>query len=39
VGVEIAVPGPVARGEADEDSDVEINLWGVEVPSWAARVE
>jgi hypothetical protein len=33
LGPKIALTGSVARGQADEDSDIEINFWVASVPS------
>jgi hypothetical protein len=38
LGDEIALTGSTARGLADDDSDLELNLWSETVPSVAVRV-
>ena len=37
LGVEIALTGSVARGVADDASDIEMNFWTVETPSGSER--
>lgn len=37
LGDEVALTGSTARGLADEDSDLELNLWGEQIPSAEAR--
>jgi hypothetical protein len=39
LGDEIAVTGSIPLGLADQDSDVELNLWTAELPSVEARAE
>jgi len=38
LGCEVAITGSVGRGVADQDSDIELNVWGDALPSKAERV-
>lgn len=39
LGDEIALVGSTARGLADDDSDLELNLWAISIPPVEARVD